>query len=282
VILWGAYVRASGSGAGCGSHWPSCNGEVIPRSPGIQTIIEFTHRVSSGVALVAVIGLAGWSFFGFARGHKVRTAAMFSVGLLLVEAGLGAGLVLFQYVAGDASVGRVYYLSLHLVNTLLLLAALALTAWLSRDEPQPRGKLSRLVVASLPIAILVSMTGVVAALGDTLFPAASSLAEGVRQDFSSGSHFLLRLRIAHPILAVCSAGYFVTAAISVLKSRPGPLVQRIAFTVMVVAIAQLCAGAINLVLHAPVWMQISHLLLADAIWVSFVLLTFEARVPAQP
>ena len=44
VILWGALVRASGSGAGCGNHWPLCNGQVIPVSPGWHTVIEFTHR----------------------------------------------------------------------------------------------------------------------------------------------------------------------------------------------------------------------------------------------
>ncbi len=33
VALWGAYVRATGSGAGCGSHWPTCNGEILPRAP---------------------------------------------------------------------------------------------------------------------------------------------------------------------------------------------------------------------------------------------------------
>ena len=121
VVLWGAYVRASGSGAGCGSHWPLCNGEVVPIAPRIETIIEFTHRAMSGVALVAVVALWLWSRAGFPRGSRVRTMALASLVFLITEALLGAGLVLFNYVDKDQSVGRAIYLSLHLVNTLLLL-----------------------------------------------------------------------------------------------------------------------------------------------------------------
>jgi heme A synthase len=54
VILWGAYVRATGSGAGCGSHWPLCNGALFPATANTQTTIEFTHRVTSAVSLVLV------------------------------------------------------------------------------------------------------------------------------------------------------------------------------------------------------------------------------------
>ena len=121
VVLWGAYVRASGSGAGCGSHWPLCNGEVLPVAPRIETIIEFTHRMMSGVALVGVVVLWLWSRATFARGSRVRYMALASFAFLIAEALLGAGLVLFNYVDKDASVGRAFYLSLHLTNTLLLL-----------------------------------------------------------------------------------------------------------------------------------------------------------------
>lgn len=275
VVLWGAYVRASGSGAGCGSHWPLCNGEVVPQAPSIKTLIEFTHRLMSGVALVGVIALAAWSMYRFPRGHRVRRAASLSVVFLVIEALLGAGLVLFQYVAQNASVGRACYLSLHLVNTQLLLAALVLTAWFSRDANPRAGSGRPLVFATLPVAILVSVTGAIAALGDTLFPS-SSLAEGMRQDLSGAAHFLLRLRVLHPFFAILGAVFFVFVAISVLRSRPRPITARIAMVVLVVTLAQLAAGAMNLVLLAPIWMQITHLLLADLVWMSLVLLTVEA------
>ena len=250
VILWGAYVRASGSGAGCGSHWPLCNGEVVPHSPRIQTVIEFTHRAMSGVAMLAVIGLAGWSVALFPPGHRVRKAAIYSVVFFAAEALLGAGLVLLQLVAANASGGRAFYLALHLVNTEFLLAALTLTAWFARDSAQAPSRPSAIVVASLPLAILVSITGVIAALGDTLFPVAS-LAEGMRQDLASSASFLIRLRTAHPVLAVFAAAYFLAVAVSIIRAKPRPLTHQIAMAVLVLSVAQICAGAVNLALLAP-------------------------------
>ncbi len=272
VILWGAVVRASGSGAGCGSHWPLCNGEVVPHSPQVQTIIEFTHRVMSGIAMIAVIGLAIWSSRLFPAGHRVRKAAMYSLLFFGTEALLGAGLVLLQLVAQNASGGRAFYLSLHLVNTEFLLAALTLVAWFSRDSGVPWSRPPWTIVAALPLAVLVSITGVIAALGDTLFPAAS-LAEGIRQDLAADSSFLIRLRSAHPFLAVFSAAYFVAAAFTLLRRKSTPPTTQIALGVVILSVAQLCAGAINIALLAPIPMQILHLLLADLLWIALVLLT---------
>jgi len=285
VILWGAYVRASGSGAGCGSHWPLCNGEVVPGDPGIKTIIEFTHRVMSGIALIAVVVLGGWSVLLFPKGHRVRKATIYAMFFICLEALLGAGLVLLQLVAQNASIGRAFYLSMHLVNTEFLLAALALSAWFARDTAPAPARPAGRVWASLLIAIVVSVTGVIAALGDTLFPSAS-LAEGMRQDLSAGVSFLIRLRAAHPILAVLAAAYFVVVAVAVMRRESKPkramasLDRNIAMGVLVLAVAQLCAGAINLVLLAPIPMQIIHLLLADLLWIALVLLTVES--PAAP
>jgi cytochrome c oxidase assembly protein subunit 15 len=275
VILWGAYVRASGSGAGCGSHWPLCNGEVVPVAPRIETIIEFTHRMMSGVALVAVILLWLWSRASFAPGSRVRKTALASLIFLITEALLGAGLVLFNYVDKDASVGRAFYLSLHLVNTLLLLGALVLTAWFARGMVPVSPRRSSLVLTALPVAILVIVTGAIAALGDTLFPA-TSLAQGFHQDFSAAANFLLRLRVLHPTLAVLAGCYFVTLSVIILRSNQSPVATKLAIGVLILALAQLGAGALNLLLLAPVWMQITHLLLADLVWISLVLLAVEA------
>jgi heme a synthase len=274
VVVWGAYVRASGSGAGCGSHWPLCNGEVMPRAPRLETIIEFTHRLMSGVALFAVIGLCIWAFRAFPRGHRVRWMATLSVAFLLLEALLGAGLVLFEYVDKNASVGRAIYLSAHLVNTQLLLAVLALTAWFARPRPgcstfTPRA--SAYFTIALPLALAVSVTGAIAALGDTLFPA-TSLSAGFQQDFSDTAHFLLRLRILHPILAVASGAFFLLAAITAIRAK-----TQTGWALAGLVLIQLCAGAMNLALLAPVWMQLIHLLLADLIWIALVLTAAETR-----
>lgn len=230
----------------------------------------------SGVALIAVMALAAWSMVRYPRGHRVRRAATLSFAFLIIEALLGAGLVLFQYVAQNASVGRAFYLSLHLVNTQLLLAALILTAWFSRPAPPIDGRARPIVLAALPLAIIVSMTGVIAALGDTLFPS-PSLAAGIQQDISGAASFLIRLRVLHPALAMISAVFFVFAAIKAMHGAGRPLVVKIAMLVMIASAAQLGFGALNLALLAPTWMQITHLLLADLVWLSLVLLVVEAK-----
>src|SRR5678815_2400191 len=84
VVLWGAFVRATGSGAGCGAHWPVCNGEVLPRAPALETIIEFSHRLSSGLVTLAVLGWAVWAFVAFPRRHRVRRGAVLGVLAILV------------------------------------------------------------------------------------------------------------------------------------------------------------------------------------------------------
>ena len=281
VVLWGAYVRASGSGAGCGNRWPLCNGQVAPSFPRLATAIEFAHRASSGVALIAVAGLVFWSYRQFPRGDRVRRAAVWSLVFLLLEALLGAGLVLFNYVDKNASAGRAAYLSLHLVNTELLLGALALTAWLSRPSRQSAANQgigpARLVKATLPVTILVSITGVIAALGDTLFPA-SSLSEGLHQDASSAASLLLRLRVFHPLVAVAGAFFIVYAATSVVRGA-SRIATRISVFVLLTAVVQLFAGTMNIALLTPVWMQIVHLLIADVLWILLVLLTAEVRRP---
>ncbi|HYX26188.1 MAG TPA: COX15/CtaA family protein, partial [Thermoanaerobaculia bacterium] len=180
VILWGTIVRATGSGAGCGSHWPLCNGVMVPRAPKIATIIEFSHRLTSGLALLLVVGLAVWAFRARPRGHGARKAALFSLGFMLSEAAVGAGLVLFKLVADNESMARAMFMATHLVNTFLLLGALALTAHFAGGGApfqvrghRGQGALGGGIVLTLLGILVSSVSGAVAALGDTLFPATS-------------------------------------------------------------------------------------------------------------
>ena len=190
VILWGSLVRATGAGAGCGNHWPLCNGTVLQHSASVNTMIEFTHRITSGLSFFCAVGLLIWTFAGTVRGHLARAAAVASVAFTLVEAILGALLVKLGLTAMSQSPLRPWYLALHLTNTLLLLAALTLTAHLlSRTHGYLRGTI-RLVApfgASIGIIVvlIVGVTGSLAALGDTLFPATSlgsALAAGFFRD----------------------------------------------------------------------------------------------------
>ena len=274
VILWGAYVRATGSGAGCGGHWPLCNGEVIPQTPGMAMLIEFSHRASSGVALLVVVALFVWVRRAVPAGSPARRAAAASLVFIVAEALLGAGLVLFRLVAQNESLARALVMPLHLANTLVLLLCLTVTAhWLSGGSPisiDGRKRRLGIAVALLVLVIGVGKTGAVAALGDTLYPAVS-LSAGFAADTSPTASLLLRLRILHPALALATAVallFGLTALPVGPTDRRGQLARR---SVYVLTVVQVLFGFANIWMLAPVWMQLVHLLLADLLWIALVL-----------
>lgn len=279
VIAWGAFVRATGSGAGCGRHWPMCNGEVIPRPKHVETVIELAHRLSSGVALILVVATCVATFRAWPRGSSARRAAATSVGFIFGEALLGAGLVLFELVAHDASMKRALSMALHLNNTFFLLAALTATAYFVSGGEKIRWRDQGLVRAPLGSALLAMMllgtSGALAALGDTLFPA-TSLAAGIGQDLSAGAHVLVKLRGLHPLIAVGTGLVVTSAGAAARRARPGD--AAIATTSRALAgafVAQLCLGVANLLLLAPVAIQLAHLVLADVVWILLVLVTLR-------
>jgi heme A synthase len=281
VVLWGAFVRATGSGAGCGNHWPLCNGSVTPHSPTLATIIEFTHRATSGVDLVLVAVLGVWAFRVFPRRHPARLGAALSVVFLITEALLGAALVLLEHVAKNASSSRGYSLSTHLINTLTLLACLTLTAWWGSGRPPVRvaGRPGWMAAISLGVVMVMGVTGAIAALGDTLFPA-RSLAAGFAQDLDPAANIFLRLRILHPMLAAAAAAWLVFYATA--GAARGGSARRFAWALGGVLAAQLTAGILNLVLLAPVWLQMTHLLIADLLWITLVLLCASVLADRGP
>jgi heme A synthase len=275
VIVFGAFVRATGSGAGCGARWPSCSGEIIPSAFDEARAIEFTHRVTSGIALILVAVLVWRVWRAYPAGHRARRGAAYSGVFIIGEALIGAMIVLYEWVADDASVARTAAVPLHLVSTLLLLGALTLTAyWVSgggavrfdRDREFAR----RWIMGGIGVA-LIGATGAITALADTLFPS-ESLIEGLREDFTSAEHFLTNLRVAHPIVAIAVGVYLVWLARQIAESDPG---WRTAQVIVVLVGVQMLAGALNIVLLTPVWMQLVHLLLADLLWVSLVWLGAE-------
>lgn len=281
VILWGAYVRATGSGAGCGSHWPLCNGEVIPQSPSVHTLIEFTHRMMSGLALVLILVLLLWGRRLYPKSHPVRTGLRLSGIFIVVEAFLGAGLVLLELTAENDSVARAAAMAVHLANTFILLASLTLTAaWASGLPPlHLRGQkyLPWLLIGLMGV-ILIGMSGAVTALGDTLFPT-DSLRAGLEADRLPSAHFLIRLRVYHPIIAALVASYSFLL-IRHLQSLFDRQTRQLLLLLGGTFALQLVAGIVNLFLLAPIPMQILHLFLADATWIAYVLST--AKVLTRP
>lgn len=277
VILWGVFLRASKSGDGCGQHWLTCNGEVIPSAPELKTIIEFSHRITTGPAFILVLILAVWAFRKFDRGHAARYTSLAAFFFIITEVLVGAGLVLTGNTAETLTAARPFWAIGHLMNTFALLAFLTLTAWYAsgvREVSLDRRRKPMALIATAVFAILlVGASGSVAALGSMLFPS-ETLAEGISQDFTVGSNILLRLRIGHPILSILSGVYLLFLA-GWLRAGSGgnATVNRWSNILSILVLSQLAFGAATLLTLAPIVMQLGHLLLADLVWIAFVLLS---------
>jgi heme a synthase len=284
VILWGAVTRATGAGDGCGNHWPLCNGTLVQHSPSVDTLIEFTHRITSGISLFSVVGLMVWTFRSSARGHLARTMSVASVGFTLIEAILGALLVKLGLTAQSHSPLRAPYLALHFTNTLLLIAALALTAHMLSRREGFRYRSIRLVsplgaIMGLLVILVVGVTGSLAALGDTLFPA-TSLSEALQQDLSAKSGWLLRWRWTHPAIAFLACIFLIWILVRAAQRSTHWDNRGLSGIVLALLAAQYVLGVLDVVLLAPLWLQVLHLLGADALWSALVVLT--ARLTLEP
>lgn len=265
TILLGALVRATHSGAGCGRSWPTCRGELLPELGGATTI-EFTHRIASGVALVLVASLLALVWRSVPGHHPARRTVVWASIAIVGEALIGAAIVFYEWVADDSSVARVIAVPLHLVNTFLLLAALTLTAWfLSGGEHLAvRGAPRRWVILGAAALVAIAGTGAVTALADTLFPS-ESVADGLAAVIASTEHFLTRLRVLHPVLAVLT----VSAAALATRLMGGPALGRVR-TLLILSLGQMGLGLMTIALGSPLWVRQLHLALADLIWISYV------------
>jgi cytochrome c oxidase assembly protein subunit 15 len=278
VVLEGAVVRATSSGGGCGNRWPLCNGDFFPHHPRLATVIEYTHRSLTGICTTLVIALTGWTFYVTRPGHKARRAIVASCIFLVTEALLGAVLVLRGYVENNISPGRVVMQSIHFTNTMLLLGALSLTAWFltqrqRKSEPaNTRTDAKWLVWLSVIATILMGATGSLAALADTLFPSASVQA-GLTEDFAANAPLLVRMRWVHP--AATLIGF---VCVILLAARVRTKLSRVVFWLLII---QVVLGIADILLLAPIWMQILHLLGADLYWVALVALAATVVWPSD-
>jgi cytochrome c oxidase assembly protein subunit 15/protoheme IX farnesyltransferase len=273
VIVEGAFVRATGSGAGCGNHWPLCNGKLVFGSRSTATLIEFAHRSMTGIDTLMILALVVWAFRLFPKGHAARIGVVLSTVFMVTEALIGAALVKFGLVVNDTSPARAAVLSLHLANTMTLLACLTLTAWWARHarlRPSPKEWIS------LASVVLLGISGALTALADTLYPV-HSLSAGFAQDLDSSASFILRLRVFHPILAAAVAVWLIHFSLNRF-SPPG----RLAKIVISIVAAQFLAGIANLLLLAPIGMQLLHLLLADLLWIALVALCWSPLIRERP
>ncbi len=278
TVLGGALVRATGSGAGCGENWPTCNGAILPGLSSVHTQIEFSHRLTSGLALLSVVVLFVSVYRNYKKNSQARRAVNLCAIAIIVESLLGAWLVLARLVEDNATVMRAVAVPIHLVNTLFLLAALTACAWIVSNRAPLRwptnGKRALWIAAGG--LVLLGMTGGIAALADTLFPA-TSLEHGLRQDLAPTAHFLTRLRIVHPVFAVFVGAYLLRYAGAAYYGA-----RRHALLVMGLVAAQMVLGVLNVLLLTPIATQLAHLLLADLVWIAVILLGAEqGRAPSD-
>ncbi len=275
IVLQGAVVRATGSGAGCGSHWPLCNGEIIPLSPTTETLIEYSHRLLSLSALV----LTSWLLSRAIRVRREKPAlfgaALLSFVFLIIEALLGAATVLLGLTGENESVGRGLMVASHLVNSVLLVGALTATlVYARKDAPasptlRGQGLVGVTLLVGLAGMLLLIFSGGIAAMGNTMFPSAS-LSEGFAADFDPASPLLIRLRLLHPIIAISVGVYlFLSLGLS-WWLKPVQEARGLSRVLFMVYLAQLMVGMFNLTLLGPIVLQILHLSLAV---VAFALLS---------
>lgn len=277
VVVWGVFLRASKSGDGCGQHWLTCHGEVVPSAPQLKTVIEFTHRVMSGLDFFIVLALMILILLNFRKGEQIRKFAVVSFIFIVTEALIGAGLVLTGNTAGTYTAFRPFWAIGHLINTFILIGALSLTAWLASTEKTLSFQVERKILWFLGLGIvgflLVGSSGALAALSSMLYET-TSLTEGLQQDLSSESPILLRLRISHPILSILFGVGLVFLAGWLKKQVEGKLeVGRWSNILMVLVLSQIAFGALTLLMKAPILMQLGHLLLADLMWIAFILMS---------
>ena len=281
VIVWGAFVRATGSGAGCGDNWPLCQGEVIPRPESIETVIEFSHRVTSGLALITVVVLLIWAFRAFPKGSVVRKGAVASMIFMILEALIGAALVLLEYVAFNVSVGRAIWMGGHLINTFLLMAALTLTAWWGQGGQPLRlrnqGAVGWTLLGAFVGMLVLGVSGAITALGDTLV-----LTGGISPAENALVATLVDLRIFHPLIAFVGGALVGLAAWVAMKQRPGLTTQRLGRAIIALYVVQLLVGSLNVALKAPVWLQLVHLAITTTIWILLVMLAAAALAASEP
>jgi protoheme IX farnesyltransferase len=245
----------------------------------VETLIEFTHRATSGLAFLAVLALLILALRTLPKGHPARFGAGLSMFFMITESLVGASLVLFGWVAHNVSPERAVVQMVHLANTYFLLGALALTAWWTSGGAPLRlrgqGAVGLALLLGFLALLFLGMSGAVTALGDLLFPVRNTL-EALERSLTPGEHFLVRLRVLHPLIAVSVGLYVVFAGYLVAHLRPSEKTRLFAHLLAYLYGAQLLAGLVNVALKAPVWMQILHLFLAYAVWVLFVLLSAAA------
>ena len=263
-IIAGAIVRATGSGDGCGASWPTCNGEIIPELDTPSELIEFSHRSVSGVLLIITLIIFVKSFKDEVPTlqKKIIWSLTFFV---LLEALIGAVIVIYEWVGMNSSAPRIIAVPLHLVNTFGLLGAYTLLFYLTQNSKTTLNNFfDRGFKIGLFLFLLSGATGSIAALADVIFPSESFIT-GLAEDFDTNSEVLIRLRILHPIVASALSLYLYSEA-----NRLQNEYQVITKNIKLLILLGVLLGVSNVISNIILPLSILHLLMADLLWILYV------------
>ena len=263
-IIAGAIVRATGSGDGCGASWPTCNGEIIPELDTPSELIEFSHRSVSGVLLIITLIIFVKSFKDEVPTlqKKIIWSLTFFV---LLEALIGAVIVIYEWVGMNSSAPRIIAVPLHLVNPFGLLGAYTLLFHLTRNSKTTLNNFfDRGFKIGLFLFLLSGATGSIAALADVIFPSESFIT-GLAEDFDTNSEVLTRLRILHPIVASALSLYLYSEA-----NRLQNEYQVITKNIKLLILLGVLLGVSNVISNIILPLSILHLLMADLLWILYV------------
>ena len=268
-ILACAFVRATGSGDGCGATWPTCKGRIIPALTDTSELIEFSHRSVSGLLLVVTLIIFSKTR-KFQKGSLVKSVTNYLTFFVIFEAIIGAIIVLFEWVGLNSSLPRIVAVPIHLVNTFGLLGCYAILYKIVEDDLKEIKSIfnKNFILISL-LFLLSGATGSITALADVLFPSASFI-EGFLEDFDKTSEALTRLRILHPIIS--SALSVVLYVYSTRINKKYGVNVKLLKTFVIVAVL---LGVFNVISNIVLPLSILHLAIADFLWISYIYVSID-------
>jgi len=282
VILWGAVVRATNSGAGCGNYWPLCGQSLIPTFDVFHTYVEFIHRVMSGILLITIFTMFLLGRNRFKNDPLRRRLNTLVFVFLIVESLLGAGLVVFELVEDNDSIFRIIAISLHLLNTFILVALTALNAFF---VSKPEIKITHLTLNGAFKVILLSIlvigvSGAVTSLADTVYPP-KTISVTMAEWVDPQAPLLQRLRPYHPFIAGL-LGLGILGYLNQFFQPKSVWGRNLRKWIHILILIQFGLGSLNIILHVPLALQILHLLFADLIWIAAIYLAITDNEETTP
>jgi len=268
-ILAGAFVRATGSGDGCGATWPTCKGRIIPALTDTSELIEFSHRSVSGFLLIVTLII----FSKTRKLHKaslVKSVTNYLTFFVIFEAIIGAVIVLFEWVGLNSSLPRIIAVPIHLVNTFGLLGSYAILYKILEDDIQEiKSIFNKNFILISFLFLLSGATGSITALADVLFPSTSFI-EGFLADFDKTSEVLTRLRILHPIISTILS--IVLYLYSTRINKKYGVNVKLLKTFVIIAVS---LGVLNVLSNIVLPLSILHLAIADFLWISYIYVSID-------